>query len=231
MMEDHLGFILFVDELQEMDKDVLGALITIQHRLGQQNIPFFIVGAGLPNLPGVLSRSRSYAERLFEYRSIGTLKDAEVEAGYRETARLSGQRFTDEAITRLLDDSKGYPYFVQAYGEAAWNAASASPITIEDVMAGEDAARGKLDSGLYANRWQKASEAGKEYMRAMTGSGEEGIRTAEVAERLGVENTALSRTRSALIADGLIYSPARGMVAYTVPGMGDYIERHPDLGD
>lgn len=41
--------------------------------------PFFVVGAGLPSLPGVLAEAKSYAERLFAYRPIGPL-DADAAA-------------------------------------------------------------------------------------------------------------------------------------------------------
>lgn len=39
---------------------------------------------------------------------------------------------------------------------------------------------------------------------------------------------ALSSARRALIAKGLVYSPDRGLIAFTVPHMGAYIRRLPE---
>jgi hypothetical protein len=50
-------------------KNALAALLGTQHRATQRDIPFYVVGAGLPNLPSVLAASNSYAERQFDYRA------------------------------------------------------------------------------------------------------------------------------------------------------------------
>ena len=57
--------------MQNLTPDELAAICQACHEAGQHNKPFFVVGAGLPNLPGVLADARSFAERLFVYTSIG----------------------------------------------------------------------------------------------------------------------------------------------------------------
>jgi hypothetical protein len=49
-----------------------------------------------------------------------------------------------------------------------------------------------------------------------------------VSDRLGRERAELSVPRDQLIKKGLIYSPERGLVAFTVPGMADYVRRQPE---
>lgn len=51
LRKNNSGLYLFIDELQEMSEEPLGTLISIQHRMGQEGLPFYIIGAGLPNLP------------------------------------------------------------------------------------------------------------------------------------------------------------------------------------
>lgn len=67
------GLFLFIDEFQVMSSDLMGTIIGLQHSMGQEDLPFYVIAAGLPNLPGVLTKSRSYAERLFQYKRIGVL--------------------------------------------------------------------------------------------------------------------------------------------------------------
>lgn len=219
------GLFMFVDELQEMSDEVLGTLIGIQHRMGQQDLPFFIVGAGLPNLPGVLTRLRSYAERLFSYHRLEALSEEASALGFRNPAQEAGRSFDDAALSELVERSMGYPYFIQAYGAATWDAADASPMSIDAVERGLPEAWRTLDHGLYVSRWQRASELGRDYMAAMAAAGTEAVDTADVARRLGRPNSSLTNVRNQLIELGLIYAPRRGQVAFTVPGMDRYIKR------
>ena len=50
--------------------------------------------------------------------------------------------------------------------------------------------------------------------------------TAEPVEQTLKQNTAdVVRVRKGIIDSGLAYSPERGLLAFTVPGMGDFIRR------
>lgn len=226
LRKSNSGLYLFIDELQEMADEPLGTLMSIQHKMGQRSLPFYIIGAGLPNLPGVLSKSRSYAERLFEYRTIGQLSDADAAEGFQKPARRNGRPFTDDALNELIKVSSGYPYFIQAYGKAAWNASGSNPIPLQAVTKSEACARAELDDGLYSARWQRTTPTGRQYLAAMAKIGTESpSSTAEVADRLGKSTGEISMTRDKLIKLGLIYSPEYGKVAFTVPGMGEFILR------
>lgn len=226
LKKSNSGLYLFIDELQEMADEPLGTLMSIQHKMGQRSLPFYIIGAGLPNLPGVLSKSRSYAERLFEYRTIGQLSDADAAEGFQKPARRNGRPFTDDALNELIKVSSGYPYFIQAYGKAAWNASGSNPIPLQAVTKSEACARAELDDGLYSARWQRTTPTGRRYLAAMAKIGTESpSSTAKVADRLGKSTGEISMTRDKLIKLGLIYSPEYGKVAFTVPGMGEFILR------
>ncbi|MBT1176028.1 ATP-binding protein [Bifidobacterium callimiconis] len=219
-----LGLFLFVDEFQDMSADVMMTLITVQHKMGQRNLPFYVIGAGLPNLPGVLTKARSYAERLFEYRVIGRLDDEAVADGFQKPAHELGYAFDQEALSRLIELSNGYPYFIQAYGKATWDASDSNPIAVDAVKRGEPVARAELDQGLYVSRWQWATPLGREYLAAMAAIGET-CTSSQVAKHMNRSVSDLSSIRLALIELGLVYSPERGRIAFTVPGMDEFIRR------
>ena len=226
LRKNNSGLYLFIDELQEMSEEPLGTLISIQHRMGQEGLPFYIIGAGLPNLPGTLSKSRSYAERLFEYRRIGQLDDADAAEGFQKPAQSNGRPFSDDALKELVRVSHGYPYFIQAYGKAAWNASDSNPTPLSAVAESEPYARAELDEGLYSSRWQRASTPGRRYLTAMAEiGGDTPSSTSEIARRLGKTPGEVSMARDSLIKLGLIYSPEHGKVSFTVPDMGEFILR------
>ena len=198
LRKNNSGLYLFIDELQEMSEEPLGTLISIQHRMGQEGLPFYIIGAGLPNLPGTLSKSRSYAERLFEYRRIGQLDDADTAEGFQKPAQSNGRP----------------------------NASDSTPTPLSAVAESEPYARAELDEGLYSSRWQRASTPGRRYLTAMAEiGGDTPSSTSEIARRLGKTPGEVSMARDSLIKLGLIYSPEHGKVAFTVPDMGEFILR------
>lgn len=61
------GVLLVIYEVQYLSANALAALITAIHRTTQQDVPVVLVGAGLPQLPGLAGDAKSYAERLFEF--------------------------------------------------------------------------------------------------------------------------------------------------------------------
>lgn len=218
------GFAIFVDEMQDLDPELLSALIVAQHK-EQQALPFYLVGTGLPNLPAVLTASRSYAERLFGYSVIGPLDEDAAREALEIPASRVGCSFTREAVDHLVTTSYGYPYFLQEYGKAIWDLAAEKTFTVDDARAAVLVGQAQLDAGFFPARWERASVREREFMVAMASGGELEIATAKVARLLGQERAELGPARQSLLRKGLIYMPERGRVAFSVPGMASYIAR------
>jgi hypothetical protein len=64
---------IFIDELQYVEEPQLAVLITAMHRTEQRRLPVVLVGAGLPQLRGQMGNAKSYAERLFDFPTVGAL--------------------------------------------------------------------------------------------------------------------------------------------------------------
>ncbi|MDA8043949.1 MAG: ATP-binding protein [Actinomycetota bacterium] len=223
------GVAVFVDEMQELDQIELAAICTAVHEAGQRSVPFYVVGAGLPSLPGLLAEARSYAERLFDYRPIGPLDGSDAEIAVVRPAELQGVSWQAEAAKAIVEASAGYPYFVQEFAKSTWDYAPGPGVKAGDATLGIQAGRDKLDSGFFASRWNRATPGEREYLRAMAPDGEGPAVSGEVARRLGKRTVQqVGPIRARLIHKGLVYAPEHGLVAYTVPGMADFINRQVD---
>jgi DNA polymerase III delta prime subunit len=234
------GVAVFVDEMQDLGPDDVSALCAAAHEISQTGLPLVVVGAGLPHLPAVLSASKSYSERLFRYSRIDRLDPEGAERALRAPARDEGADWTDEALAAMYRATAGYPYFVQAYGKVAWDVAPSSPITAEDVAVAAPEAESELAVGFFGSRFERATPAEREYLRAMADLGAEAVAreaepgedgqgavaTSAVAEMLSRKPQSLSPARDALIKKGLVYSGERGRIAFTVPHFGRYLRRH-----
>lgn len=223
--------VLAVDELQEASPDDLAALNVALHNLGQDvfPVPVVFVGAGLPSLPAVLADATSYAERLYDYRQIGLLdSDATVDA-LTAPARANGVAWEPDALAAAVAATGGYPYFIQACGSHVWAVRVTDTITLDDARIGIESARTEVDQGLYQSRWERATPTQRAFMSAMALDDEAPSSMAELVSRLGKKRTTdLSVNRRDLIRSGQIYTPERGLVAFTVPGMADFIARQGD---
>jgi AAA ATPase domain len=223
------GVALFIDEMQDLKADELAAICQACHEAGQQNKPFFVVGAGLPNLPGILAEARSYAERLFQYATLGPLPAAEAAVALTRPAQHERVKWTDEAVDVVVAAANGYPYFLQEYGSAAWDVATSSPIDRADAVEGIRIGKARLDDGFFRSRWERATPGEREYLSAMAVDGDEASQSGEVARRLAKLPTQLGPVRAKLISKGLVFAPAHGAIAFTVPGMAEFIARQTTL--
>jgi hypothetical protein len=222
-----VGIALYVDEMQDIPADDISALCAACHELSQIGGPLIVVGAGLPHLPAVLSASKSYSERLFRYARIDRLEREAADRALLAPAEREGVSFTSDALDALYEAADGYPYFVQAYGKVAWDIAPETPINDGDVKVAAPEAEGELAVGFFGSRYERATPAEREYMRAMASLGDEPVPTANVADELGRKPSSLSPARDGLIKKGLIYSAERGLVAFTVPHFGQFLRAQP----
>jgi type II secretory pathway predicted ATPase ExeA len=222
------GVAVFVDELQELGRHSMAALAAAAHTAGQRNVPFYVMGAGLPNLPGKLAEAKSYAERLFDYRPLGKLEDDTSREALAAPAAAAGVTWDPDALHRTTEAAMGYPYFLQEFGAATWNSASGPEISLHDAENGIRLGQAILDGGFFRSRWDRATATERLYLRAMAVDAGRTSRTPDVATRMGRTQSNLGPIRAGLIGKGIIFAPEYGVVAFTVPGMAEFIQRQTD---
>jgi Cdc6-like AAA superfamily ATPase len=118
-----LAVAIVVDEMQYLSEREMSALIMAIHRISQQQLPVILVGAGLPQLVGLAGRSKSYAERLFTYPSVGPLDQKDAREALQGPVGKQGFMFESWALDEIVRVTEGYPYFLQEWGYQAWNIA------------------------------------------------------------------------------------------------------------
>ncbi|MDP2221516.1 MAG: ATP-binding protein [Hydrogenophaga sp.] len=216
---------LFIDELQYVPEAQLAALITAMHRTEQRRLPVVLVGAGLPQLRGLMGNSKSYAERLFDFPFIGALAPQDAAQAIEKPLLDEGVAITPEALAEILRVTQGYAYFLQAWGSHTWLAADASPIGIDAVRKASVTAIAGLDEGFFRVRFDRCTPKEKKYLRAMAELGEGPHRSGDIADCLNEKVSSLAPTRSALIGKGMVWSPNHGDTAFTVPMFDAFMKR------
>lgn len=220
------GVLLTIDELHYVDSPTMTALIVGLHRASQLTLPITIAGAGLPNLVTVAGEAKTYAERMFTFPQIGSLTTEQAGEALQTPAVDEGVEWSDDALTRVLDITSCFPYFLQQFGQQAWDIADGpDSITLTDVERSLPVVTAQLDDGFFRVRTGSTSDSERAYLRAMAELGPGSIRTSDVAALLGKRPQGVGPVRDTLIKKALCYSPHYGEIAFTVPLFDEYMKR------
>jgi hypothetical protein len=230
MQSAQTGALFLLDEMHNLDTPSLAAICIAFQAISRRGLPVALVGAGLPDLQVRLMAAKPYADRLFAYRELGRLTDASARAALVGPAAALGVRYEEDAVREVVKQAAGYPYFLQEYGLELWNQAEQSPIAMDDVDAAQEIVRESLTASFFGPRMEMATDAEQRYLAAMATLGTLPCRTSDVAERFGTtDQRGVSVYRNGLIRKGLIWSPRRVQVDFTVPLFAEFLREHHPL--
>lgn len=215
----------FIDEIQYMKSAELGAMIAALHRANQLGYPIMIIGAGLPKIYAMLSEEKSYSERLFIYTEIASLERQQAEEAIRKPAEKLQASYTDAAIQKIIDVTKGYPFFIQQLCQIVFQNTDSKEIGIEDVDVSIGQFFKVLDKGFFRVRYERCSEADKKFIFAMVSCGELPCTISNIAKVMKKPVNSISTSRAQLINKGIIYSVKYKELDFTVPEFDDFIKR------
>jgi hypothetical protein len=223
------GALFLIDEMHNLDTPALAAICIAFQAISRRSLPVALVGAGLPDLQVRLISAKPYADRLFQYHELGRLSDASARAALIGPAATLGVEFQEKAARQVVRESAGYPYFLQEYGLELWNHAARSPITLSDLERVREIVSDSLERSFFGTRFQLATDAEQRYLAAMAALGEPPYRSSAVATAYGArDQRGVSMHRDSLIHKGLIWSPRRGQLDFTVPLFAEFLrDNHP----
>jgi len=219
------ALILFIDEMQYVQKDELAALLTALHRTAQRQQPVLMVAAGLPQLRGQMGDAKSYTERLVQFFEIGPLPADAARTAIEKPLLDKGVGIEEDALQDLLKKTQGYPYFLQEWGKQTWDTAESSPITKNDVSKASELVIAALDASFFRVRFDRLTPNERTYLRWMAELGAGPHRTGDIAAIAGKTPAALGPVRGSLGRKGMIWSPNYGDTAFTVPLFDGFMRR------
>ncbi len=193
--------------------------------------PMLLAVAGTPDLEMTLSISGStFTERIMG-RSVGRLAR---EDAARALTEPFGERacFEDRALSAVLDEAQGYPYFIQLWGEALWNTVAGSGVArigmpqVEAAAAAADEARRRLyrrrtaemfSSGILIPAAETVLEIGK-------GRRPTALNFEWTADRIAAAGDGdRAAARRSLLHTGFIWEAESGEWEYGIPSLAGHV--------
>jgi len=163
------GLVLVVDEAHEVAPAELGALLNASQDLRTAGRPLLVVLAGTPGLKATLMRAgeneASRAGATFWDKSrrfpLGLLGEAETREAFEEPLLERGITVEPEVLAHVVEESQGYPAFIQMLGEALWEALPAGrKVITEHVLQAAWPAFRERRQVLYQEREEELVRAG-----------------------------------------------------------------------
>jgi AAA ATPase domain len=215
---------------------LLGAFVQAQDE-DEPPLPVMLVVSGLPPLVQNLQAARSHTERLFRVEELGNLALTSANRDEPSPAALAlikpaadtGITFERASAERVAADVDGYPYFIQKYGEALWDAADAANLHAVDSKLYADTrtrVQDALDAEFFENRYLDAPRADQLTLRVAAALGGEQFEIATLAAQFTSRNAnAIQQSVNRLLKSNHIYRVTQGVYAYTAPLFGDFVRR------
>lgn len=235
--QNTLGIIFAYDEAQTLSDHArenqfpLSLLLDVFQSLQKKGIPFMLILTGLPTLLSNLIDARTYSERLFRVLVLERLNAVESRDAILKPIEPGQLVLTDESVQRIIEESGGYPYFIQFICKEVYD------IWLQKMSKGEPATVPmqtiiqKLDNDFFAGRWERATDREKALMRIVARHCKEEFRVQDIVDgsedgsQKSFSYSHASQMLKRLITNGLIYKNRRGSYSFAVPLLETYIRR------
>ncbi len=221
----HTSAMIMIDEMQFITESDLSAFILALHQISQLQLPILFFGAGLPQIAKLSGEAKSYSERLFDFPEVDKLDKISANQALVNPVKCEGYDYNAEALDHIFKQTQGYPYFLQVWGSHIWEVARTSPFSKDDAIKATERALDALDHGFFKFRFDRLTDRQIEYVLAMSRLSELPVKSTSVSTEMGITVNKAAPIRDELIKKGIAYSPARGLLTFTVPGFKEFLLR------
>lgn len=227
--DEYHGVIVRYDEFHSVEEKpgatTISALLSSVAAAQQRELPVMLILCGLPPIIEHLVAAKSYSERMFTPERLANLRPDEARAALVDPAEGLGRHFHPAVIDAVLNDTQGYPYFIQLYGDRLWKGTSEEVITLDDFERLRPAILSDLDDLFFEGRYQRATPRERSILHAIASFGGEDATVKQISASTELKNNEIQPMLANLVDKGLIFRPGRGQVAFTAPMFGAYLRR------
>ncbi len=221
----HRFAMITVDEVQYADVRSMRSLVRFVHESGQAKKPMLCACAGLGDTRDLFDELPTYVRRWSSF-DLRYLTTAETIEAIRDPIVAANVAIDDDALDSLVEESFGYPFFIQLYASAAWEARRSRRITLLDVQRILPEVRHRNEVGFYVRPLARMTPRETVFALALADLGPGTHDIGSVARSLGVTAPDISSIRMTLARKGLIASPIPGKVEFRMPFTDRYLRSH-----
>jgi len=217
------GVLFLIDEIYASTKEMRVFATTYQNLVGD-GMNVAVAMAGLPNaISSVLNdKILTFLNRACKV-DLNPLQIADVSACYEKALRDLKIEFDAKTLYAAALATDGYPYLLQLIGYHMLKFLDGeSKLTETTVELAVSNSKRALASDVILPCLNPLSAEDKRFLKAMAIDKEES-RVSDIRDRLQVGKSHAQTYRRRLLEAGLIHSSSRGMLAFSIPYLGQYL--------
>ncbi|OGW13776.1 MAG: hypothetical protein A2035_02460 [Nitrospirae bacterium GWA2_42_11] len=214
----------FIEDGKASDNFPLSLLLESFSHVQQRGLRYYLVLSGLPPLFPNLVKAKTYAERMFTVKNIGNLSKEASQKAIMLPLKNSDIIFTNELINALMEETFGYPYFLQFYPYYLIQNVPKKKIGVKEFKEMQPLLLKELDESFFSGRFNKASDSEQRILFEMARLAPE-IRFSELRENAKIDKNYLNQILISLIEKGLIFRAGRGKYRLTLPLLERFLLR------
>lgn len=226
---DRPGALLLYDEAHLLADDrrreqyPLSSLLAAVGRVQRDAPRVRIILCGLPTLTLNLKGARTYAERMFRHIVIANLERRDAWDALGIPLAGSGRNFAVNLVGDIVEQTDGYPYFLQFFGGFLCSRVPKAAVERADYQQLEPTLLHELDLAFFEDRYAVAGAVGRQILDVMAQAS--GGVTALALRRALPELGNIDEHIRRLVDRGLIYRPSRGRYDFALPLFRAYLRR------
>jgi len=223
------GVIFLFDEFQNIRNknkrtvltDFIGALNEAQNN----NLKYFVVFSGLPNLHLNLFNARTYSFRIFSVLNVGDLSKEEATEAIKIPLKKSKYSFSKDLLNTLVEETGQYPYFIQLYCKEIITRTNKLKIKLSDYRKIKPQIMKQLDQDYFDPTVAILPDGEKDVLISMAKIRGVDIPSKEIDKKATSSRSAISKSLTRLQQRGLVYNYKRGVYRFSLPLFRDYLVR------
>lgn len=226
------GVVLLYDEFHTVKDNVSKMNFSLASFLGavaqaqRAGCMYLVVLTGLPNLPVNLKEAKTYTERMFTFREIDNLFEEETRNAIRFPLRAASCKFEDSLVEQIVNETLGYPYFIQFYCYFLLETIRSKTIKLKDLDAIREKLLYELDLSFFKDRLGKATSSEQEVLLAMAIVNSSSVKPSEILKHVRVKKPHLFLYLRNLLEKNLIYKNSRGSYSFSIPLFREFLLRN-----
>ena len=220
-----IGLLITVDEIRPDLSEMITFASVYQHFV-REGRKVALLMAGLPdNIVQLIDdKSVSFLRRASR-RFLGKIGDAEVAVATMQTIEAGGRTIHNDAITEFVRAVDGFPYMMQLVGYRSWAQNPAeNEITLNDVRRGVLLAHEDMEHQILAPTWASISKGDRAFLGALCELGGQAT-LASISKQLGKPSNYTTKNKARLREKGVIETLVDGDLAFSLPGMSEYVSK------
>lgn len=206
----------FIEDAKIADNFPLSLLLESFSHVQQEGFRYYLVLSGLPQLFPNLVKAKTYAERMFAVKSIENISKEASQKAIMLPLKNSDINFTNELIDALVEETQGYPYFLQFYPYHLIQNIPKRKIGLKDFRVMHPLLLKELDESFFAGRFNRASDNEQRILFEMARLAPE-VKFSELREKAKIDKNYLNQILISLMEKGLIFRIGRGKYKFTLP--------------